>query len=368
MSSRLRIVADRNIPLVAEAFADLGEVVTLPQQALTREAVRGADLLLTRSTVKVGPALLEGSRVRFVATATIGTDHLDVAWLGDRGIAWASAPGSNAGSVVQWWAAALLALGVDPAETRVGVVGVGQVGGRIARLCAHLAETAGAPPPLLCDPPRARREGGDFVALDALLAQADLVTLHVPLERRGADATYHLIGPGRLPSRVRLVNASRGEVVASEAVPEGAALDVFEGEPSPHAEVVTRCRVATAHIAGHSVDGKVNGTRMVYEAACAFLGRAPTWRPALPPPPVVAVSTRGKPDAAILLEAMAAGYRVDADDAALRRIVALPPAERAPAFIAFRQSYPERRELDLDRLALTPPRPDLAERLRALRA
>jgi erythronate-4-phosphate dehydrogenase len=361
----MRIVADRNIPGVAEAFARFGEVITLSSAALTREAVREADLLFVRSTVKVGPALLEGSRVRFVATATIGIDHLDVAWLEAQGIAWASAPGSNAPSVLQWFAAALARaarhLGRDVGALRVGVVGVGAVGGRVARLLRAVSRETGGPAPLLCDPPRARAEGSGaepegLIALDALLAEADVVTLHVPLTRGGEHPTAALFDRARLramrPGAV-LVNAARGEIVDGAALLEaldrghlaGAFLDCLPGEPTPDPALVARALVATPHIAGHSLDGKYAGTRMVYEAACAFLGVAPEWTPPLPPAPPITVDTTGLSPAAAIVDAVRAGYALDDDDAALRRIVALPEGERAAAFRAYREAYPPRREL-----------------------
>ena len=274
----MRIVADANIPYLHDAFGPLGEVVTLPAKELGRAAVLDADLLLVRSTIRVNAALLEGSRVRFVATATIGIDHLDTAWLDGAGIRWTSAPGSNADSVVQWLAAALARV-PDVAGRQLGIVGVGNVGGRVERLFRALD----VKPPLLCDPPRARREGAaGFVTLDEILERCDLVTLHVPLTRSGADATFHLVDARRLRPDAVLVNACRGEVLdtaSALAVANPLVLDVFEGEPTPDPRLVARALVATPHIAGHSLDGKANGTKMIYDAACAFLGVAPTWTP-----------------------------------------------------------------------------------------
>ncbi|HWE31349.1 MAG TPA: 4-phosphoerythronate dehydrogenase, partial [Polyangia bacterium] len=285
----LRIVADANIPYLHDAFGALGEVVTMPSRELSRDTVKEADLLLVRSTIRVNEALLANSRVRFVATATIGIDHLDAAWLDGAGIRWASAPGSNADSVVQWFAAALTTMSArvpDVAHRQLGIVGVGNVGSRIERLFRALD----VKPPLLCDPPRARREGGGaFVALDEILERCDLVTLHVPLTRSGEDATFHLVDVRRLRKNAVLVNACRGEVLDSEsalAVDNMLLLDVFEREPTPDPRLIARAALATPHIAGHSLDGKANGTKIIYEAACAFLGIAPTWRPrsSLPPP------------------------------------------------------------------------------------
>ena len=277
-------MSDRNIPFVAEAFAELGTVVTMPAAEIDAASLRDADLLLCRTTIKVGPALLEGSKVRFVATATIGTDHLDLPYLAARGIPWASAPGSNADSVALWWAAAMATLcrkrAIDITALRIGVVGVGHVGKRIAALARALG-----PAPILCDPPRARAEGFGFTELDALLAASDVISLHVPLSDEGVDRTRGLITAARLaalrPGTI-LINACRGEIVDGAALTISLAsgqvrgvLDVFPGEPSPDPALIAAAELATPHIAGHSLDGKVNGTDAIYRAACAFLGRPP---------------------------------------------------------------------------------------------
>jgi erythronate-4-phosphate dehydrogenase len=351
------IVSDRNIPFVEEVFAELGTVRTLPAAEIDAAAVRDADLLLCRTTIKVGPALLEGSKVRFVATATIGTDHMDLAWLEAQGIKWASAPGSNADSVALWWACALAILGkktgIDITALRVGVVGVGHVGKRIARLASALGHA-----PLLCDPPRARAEGaGGFVALDELIARADLISLHVPLTKDGDDATLGFIDAARMDRLRRgsiLLNACRGEVVDSAALITAsgrgvhAILDVFTGEPTPDPASVAAAVIATPHIAGHSLDGKVNGTDMVYRAACAFLGRTPSIdvRSLLPPidDAPQRVDSEGKSDAEVLHAALLPHYDLLRDDAALREILTKPQAERGPAFRTYRDRYPIHRE------------------------
>ncbi len=343
----MRIVADRNISLVEDAFAELGEVVAVPSAAIDRARVAEADLLLVRSTVRVDEALLAGSRVRFVATATIGTDHLDVKYLEQSGIAWASAPGSNAPSVAEWWTAALLAAAQqksrDPFGLRYGIVGVGNVGSRVEKVARAFGEVR------LCDPPRARREAGDFVALDDLLPEVDVLTLHVPLERTGPDRTIDLIDArrlARLPRGAWVINAARGDVLDGDALllalesgAVGAALlDVWAREPTPDRRLVTAATIATPHIAGHSLDGKVAGTRMIYQAACRFLQRAPTWRPMLPPRAPIEVDGG-------LGAVFDAHYPIVADDRALRAAALLSDEEYGRAFSRYRQSYPERREL-----------------------
>jgi len=356
----MRIVADANIPYLHDAFGPLGEVVTMPSRQLSPEAVKEADLLLVRSTIRVNEALLAGSRVRFVATATIGIDHLDTAWLDGAGIRWTSAPGSNADSVVQWFAAAMTRV-PDVAERQLGIVGVGNVGSRIERLFRALD----VKPPLLCDPPRARREGSDaFVSLDEILERCDLVTLHVPLTRSGEDATFHLLDARKLRKDAVLVNACRGEVLDTEsalAVDNTLLLDVFEGEPAPDPRLVARAAIATPHIAGHSLDGKANGTKMIYDAACAFLGVAPAWSPrdSLPPPPGPIVIDRRDDGVAAALQAVAAGYDVAADDSALRAFA------DGTAFRSYREKYPERRELDGRPVRFTRPLVDVIRMLNA---
>jgi erythronate-4-phosphate dehydrogenase len=375
----MRIVADANIAYVRDAFARFGDVVTLPSAELTRAAVRDAELLLTRSTVKVNRALLEGSRVRFVATATIGIDHLDTRFLDEAGIRWASAPGSNADSVVQWLAAALARVR-DLPRRQLGIVGVGNVGGRVERLWRALD----VPPPLLCDPPRARREAAtnsvagatnsvaagatNFVALDEILARCDLVTLHVPLTREGEDATVRLLDARKLRRDAVLINACRGEVLDTESalvVDNLLLLDVLSGEPTPDARLVTRAALATPHIAGHSLDGKVNGTKMIHDAACAFLGVTPTWSPrdSLPPAGAPVVIDRGDDGVAAVLQAVAAGYDPAVDDAALRAIVA--GGDDGTKFRRYRDHYPERRELDGRVVRFVEPLPDAIRMLNA---
>ena len=373
----MRILADRNIPYVKEAFAPLGDVEVVSADGIVPGAVKDAELLLVRSTVRVDRALLEGSRVRFVGTATIGFDHLDLDALSALRVAWAAAPGSNAASVAQWWASALLTScerrGVDPARLTIGIVGVGAVGSLIERFARALTGRA----PLLCDPPRARREGGAFVGLDPILAGCDVVTLHVPLERTGEDATFRLLDARRLEAMragAWLVNASRGEVVDGEALFGALAagrvealLDVYPAEPRPSPELISRAMIATPHIAGHSLDGKAQGTLDLYRAACRFLDRRPEWQPPLPPPPApVPVATAGLADAAIALTALRTLWRIEDDDAAMRRIVTAPDPARA--FREYRSSYPIRREPKVLSVALAPPRASAAALLQSLGA
>jgi erythronate-4-phosphate dehydrogenase len=368
------IVADENIPFAREVFAPLGEVRTLGGRAMTPEVVRDAELLLVRSVTKVNRELLEGSRVRFVATATIGFDHVDRAYLDERGIAFASAPGSNAQSVAEYVCAALLVLEARQ-KTRLSggvlaVIGVGNVGARVARVGRTLGMDV-----LLNDPPRARSEGSDeFVTLNEACAKADVITFHVPLARGGSDPTFHLIDEAllaRLKPGATLINSSRGGVQVGAALKEAKrsgrlralVLDVFEGEPAIDAELADAADLMTPHIAGYSYDGKVAGTRMIYEAACRFLARAAPWPDGIPPREELLTAL----DAPALIEAVRASYDIEVDDERLRVVLDDASAEtRAQGFDRLRKGYPRRREFANWTVRLTPAQRALEPQLKAL--
>ncbi len=362
-----QILADENIPYVREAFAELGEVRTMPGRDMSAADVRHTDLLLVRSITKVNRDLLEGSGIRFVATATIGEDHIDKDYLNEKGIAFSSAPGCNANSVAQYITCALNELAKANRfafkDMRLGIVGVGNVGSRVYRCAKALGMTC-----LLNDPPLARKTGDPKYRPIEELYDCNILTLHVPLTKEGPDATAHLVDYGflqRLKPGVMLINTSRGPVVDGKALQraldEGhvraAVLDVWEGEPSVDVELLKRVFIGTPHIAGYSFDGKVNGTRQIYEAACAFLGVPATWDPAplLPSSPCPHMTVDG--NAAImdiLHQALVPIYDILGDDAAMRRLIDLPEAEQGAFFDRLRKEYPRRREFHNTRIKVLP--------------
>lgn len=274
MAADIKVVVESHVPYVAAALAGHARVTSLAPEDITPAAVRDADALVVRTRTRCDARLLDGSRVTLVGTATIGTDHIDMDYCASRGITVASAPGCNAPAVAQWVTGTLRALGatVRPAASRpltLGVVGVGHVGSIVARWAARLGYDV-----LLCDPPRAAREGGAFVALDEVLESADIITLHVPLSRDGRDATYHMIDGAAL-SRARrcrlLLNAARGPVCDTQALLDtrgdmALAIDCWEHEPLLSLPLLRRAAVATPHIAGYSIEGKQRGAAMVLEA------------------------------------------------------------------------------------------------------
>ena len=375
----MKIVADANIPLLEEAFGPLGDVVALGADEITPDRVADADALLVRSVTRVDARLLDGSRVRFVATATIGLDHIDQDGLASRGIGFASAQGSNARSVAEYVLAALAVLaarrGVRMTEQVLGIVGVGNVGGRLARMAEGLGMTV-----LRNDPPLARRTGDPrYAPLDAL-AGADVVTFHVPLAREGPDATFHMINEpllARLKRGVTVINTSRGAVADTGALKAAigsgrlgpVVLDVWEHEPAIDAELLARVDLATPHVAGYSYDGKVNGTRMVLAALCRHFGLERDWDPAprmpRPPCPHVALPAGLTVDEAVR-RAMLAAYDIEADDARLREMLRMPADGRGGYFTSLRRAYPVRREFPETTVELPAPDPDVEAALRAL--
>jgi len=353
----MKIIADENIPFAREAFGRLGEIVTVKGRAINRDTIRDAEALIVRSVTRVNADLLDGTAVRFVATATIGFDHADVEYLQKRRIGFASAPGSNANSVAEYIIAGLLVLarrgGFRLEDKTMGVVGVGNVGSRVVRKAEALGMKV-----LQNDPPLQSQTGDPrFLPLHALL-EADILTFHVPLTKTGPDATYHMIDDrflDRFNVGTILINTSRGAVADSEAVVRaaesgrlgGLILDVFENEPNINPALVARADIATSHIAGYSFDGKVNGTAMVYRAACEFFGRPAEWDPAtaMPEPPYPRLAARTDcDDEDALRDLVLTVYDIEGDDQRLRKILELPSSEQGIYFDRLRKTYPIRRE------------------------
>ena len=293
----MKIVIDEKIPYIKGVFESWADVVYSPGRAIDTRMVADADALIVRTRTKCDRRLLEGSKVKIVASATIGFDHLDTAWLEKAGIRWVNAPGCNSGSVMQYITAALFLLATRHAlhlpSLTLGVVGVGNVGSKVVRVAKAIGLKV-----LQNDPPRQRREGGkEYLPLEILLAESDILTLHVPLTLEGEDTTWHLVNSSSLALLKRnsiIINTSRGEVVDNtalrvaleERVLLGAVLDVWEGEPETDRRLVELVDVATPHIAGYSVDGKANATvNSVREVSAALNIPLNDWSPdSLPQP------------------------------------------------------------------------------------
>jgi len=353
------IVADENIPLLDDFFGDIGEIRRVEGRTLTRAQVADADILLVRSVTRVDRELLEGSRVRFVGTATIGTDHIDSGWLREQSIGFAAAPGCNASSVAGYVLSVISLFAEhhnieDWSDLSVGIVGVGNVGGRLARTLERLGFRT-----CRCDPPRQEHESEpeNFASLSEALS-CDIVSLHTPLSYDTPYETYHMISANelqRMGSRQLLINTGRGEVVDSGALLERlqqdsapmVALDVWEQEPAISPELVEKVWLATPHIAGYSLEGKMQGTEMIYQALCRYLG-LPVRKKAgqfMPEPALnkVSFTSSAREDEAIRI-ALRACYDPRGDDVRLRQAMVGGPEDRSSAFDRLRRDYPVRRE------------------------
>ncbi|WP_313450297.1 4-phosphoerythronate dehydrogenase PdxB [Stutzerimonas kunmingensis] len=377
----MHILADENIPLVDQFFAGFGEIRRMPGRSINRAALENVDVLLVRSVTRVDREMLEGSAVRFVGTCTIGTDHLDLDYFEQAGIEWASAPGCNARGVVDYVLGSLLALsevrGEALARRRFGVVGAGEVGGRLLEVLRGLGWDV-----RVCDPPRQVREAGDFVSLDEILAECDVISLHTPLTLGGDWPTFHLFDQARL-SRLRpgtwLINASRGAVVDNAALRDlllqrpdlEAVLDVWEGEPQVDVALAGLCRIATPHIAGYSLDGKLRGTAQIYAALCAARGVEPAIELAqlMPGPALTELVFASSAEPAEMQATLCrAVYDPRRDDADFRRSLLGNEAQRRAGFDLLRKQYPPRREIDGLKVRIGGHNPALATIVEALGA
>ncbi len=353
----MNILIDSKTPFGIEAFQHLGKVTTAASHEIDNKLIRDKELLVARSETKVNRELLERTRVRFVGTTTIGTDHVDVDYLSSRGIGFASAPGCNANSVKEYVVAALLTLAVRHGFSlkgmTLGIVGVGNIGSKMVGAARALGMEV-----LQNDPPLQRQTGDPrFVSLDEAL-KSDIITIHVPLTKQG-DATFHLFDEntiGRMRKSAFLINTSRGAVVKTAAIKQalenrsiaGAVLDVWEEEPNIDLELLNLVDIATPHIAGYSFDGKVNAVQMISTAACEFFKCRERW--SVPPTggeipcptAVVEKGLKGLEDS--LLRTIAQCYDIEKDDERLRDIGTIAPRERGKFFSRLRAEYPLRRE------------------------
>ena len=376
----MRIIADENIPHVAQCFSPIGQVSTAGGREITPELVAKADILLVRSISRVDERLLANSRVRFVGTATIGFEHIDTEYLAANNIGFASAPGSNATSVAEYIVAALLSVCRKKRITlegkSIGIVGVGNVGSRVEKMAKALQMEV-----LLNDPPLQRQTADPkYLPLEDLYG-CDFITLHTPLTLEGIDKTYHLADEkffAALKTGCIFLNTARGAVtdtttlkaaISSEKL-GGAVIDVWENEPNIDIELLRMVDISTPHIAGYSLDGKVAGTIMIYEAACECFGLEPKYsvEDFLPEPQIKQINMDTGPTDAeqTLNEIVQQVYCINRDDFNTREIATLPPEARPKLFDDLRKTYPERREFHNTAVALKDRQSPLARKLRRI--
>lgn len=272
----MKIVADQNIPLLHEFFADIGNVVSLPGREITRNDLVDCSILIVRSITPVNQALLDGTPVKFVGTCTIGVDHIDTDYLDQQGIIWANAPGCNANAVVQYVFSAMAALMPDWQHKTIGIIGCGSIGKRLHRRFKQLDVKVKCHDPFLNS-----TQQDDLVSFEEVL-NSDVISCHTPLTKTGEHPTYHLLNKHayqKIPAGSLIINSCRGGVLDEQALLEiqpekqfKLAIDVWENEPELNFTFLDKVQIATPHIAGYTLEGRENGTSMVYQALVQFLG------------------------------------------------------------------------------------------------
>jgi erythronate-4-phosphate dehydrogenase len=371
----MKIIADENIIFVDEAFSELGEVHLYAGREITNALLKDADVLLVRSVTEVNADLLEGTNVKFVGTATIGTDHIDAGYLAEKGIFFIDARGCNSDAVAEYVFTVLLNISNEQKFTlkgkSIGVVGVGNIGSRIVRLAGVLGMKV-----LQNDPPLKRKTGEKhFLELKDLM-NVDIITFHVPLNMQGEDRTYHLFDYEKINSLkdgAIIINASRGPVIVNSSLEEfieekkfTAVLDVWENEPEINMHLLQKIRFGTPHIAGYSFEGKVNGTVILYNALCGFLNKKPVWLPKIPPVEnsLIRINGNSSPEKE-LYKAVNHVYNISSDDNNIRGISKVDNPGKY--FDNLRKKYNLRREFPNYVVDINPYNEDMAYLFRSFR-
>ncbi|TSA30274.1 MAG: 4-phosphoerythronate dehydrogenase, partial [Ignavibacteriales bacterium] len=353
----MKIVVDENIPQAREAFDSLGEVIFSNGRKISNELLVDADVLLVRSITNVNEKLLTGTNVKFVATATAGTDHVDKEYLIRNKIAFADAAGCNSFSVAEYLIAALSNIFSNNNFSfngkSLGIVGIGNVGNKVVCFAKALGFNVKQN-----DPPIERKFGDkDFVTLKDIL-QCDIISFHVPLTHSGIDKTYHLLNDknlNQIKSETVLINTSRGEVVDNKALKKRlqnkndliTVLDVWENEPNIDFELLEKVNLCSAHIAGYSLEGKINGTEIIYDKLCSFLGITPNWKAKYPAisNSIITIDRRSSLEE-LLKDIIEQIYTIENDDKLLREGINLEKQFRPTHFDDLRKNYPVRREFN----------------------
>jgi erythronate-4-phosphate dehydrogenase len=369
----MKFVIDDKIPFIKGILEPFAEVIYLPGSKINHAAIKDCDALVIRTRTECNSELLESTNVKFIATATIGYDHIDTGWCEANGIEWTNAAGCNSSSVQQYIASTLVylskKLNFKFEDRTIGVVGVGNVGKKIVRLAEILGMRV-----VLNDPPLARQRGPcGYVSLEGLIHEADIISLHVPLTYTGEDKTNHLIDEDilkKLNPGTILINSSRGEVVDNSALKaafksgiiKNAVLDVWENEPNIDLDLLDKLDIATPHIAGYSVDGKANGTAMSVRSVSKFFNLGiDYWFPEnlpLPDERIIRIDAKNKTLQEVISEAITFTFDVKSDDERLRN----KPGE----FEIQRGSYPPRREFPVFSVELNNGTAEMEERLKEL--
>jgi erythronate-4-phosphate dehydrogenase len=352
----LRLLVDENIAFADKAFSQFGKVKLLPGREITNSSLKDTDVLVVRSITNVDEELLKNTPVKFVGTATIGTDHIDLEYLSNKDIFFADAKGCNAYAVAEYVFAALLNLAVkfdfSLKDKSIGIVGVGNVGSKVAAFTEAFGMKV-----LLNDPPLQRSaDKRNFVKLDEIL-NCDIISLHTPLNIDGFDKTYHLLNSNNLnmlKDTAIIINTSRGAVINNldllstiERKNIKVVLDVWEKEPDISVELLKKVLIGTPHIAGYSYEGKVNGTKMIYDSLCEFLGMEKKFSFDLPAPLNSILCFINSDKIETVMENIVSNiYSIKNDDIKMREMISMKKGKRIEYFDLQRKNYPKRREFN----------------------
>ncbi len=352
----MRIVVDENISLGKEAFEKLGDVELIHGRKIENKNLIDADALIVRSITKVNEDLLKNTKVKFVGTTTIGTDHIDKEYLTRNKIHFAYSPGCNSFAVTEYVYSAITHLlnkySLDIEKMSIGIVGFGNIGTKVGSIAKALDLKV-----IINDPPLQRKNNNkNFSTLEEAL-KCDIVTFHVPLNLEGIDRTVHLLNKENISlikENAILINASRGPVIDNRMLKKRlleknnifVVLDVWENEPDYDIDLLKLIELGTPHIAGYSFEGKLNGTIMIYQQLCEFLKVKPTWKPKLPivKNNVIDLSEKKK-NIEILSTIFNRSYEVKKDDLLLREAFGFTKEEKIKHFDSLRKNYRLRREL-----------------------
>lgn len=350
----MKLIVDENIAFAEEAFSQFGDVLLIGGRQITNDFLLNADALIVRSITNVDENLLQNTNIKFVGTATIGTDHIDNNYLDENNIAFADAKGCNANSVAEYVFTALLKIAVDNNLTlknkTIGIIGVGNIGSRVVKCAEVLGLKV-----YKNDPPKQRAgKGSNYFSLEEAL-QADIVTLHVPLNKTGIDKTFYLLDEKKLnkiKKNAIIINSSRGAVVDNKALLNiidkkhfKVILDVWEGEPLINTDLLQKVLVGSSHVAGYSLEGKVNGTKMIYDALCRITNQQNGWEPKLPTVEknIIDISPPKNLEEKLCL-IFKQIYNIEKDDSEMRKMIEMDNDSKGAHFDKLRKEYPLRRE------------------------
>ena len=353
----MKIIVDENIPFGREAFENFGEVKLFNGREIDSSNCKNVDALIVRSITKVNEELLNNSKVKFVGTTTIGTDHIDQNYLSKSNIDFSSAAGCNSYSVAEYVFSSLSIIvnnkNLNFNKLSIGVVGYGNIGKKVVSIAEALGMHV-----VVNDPPLQRTTNQrNFSTLEEAL-KCDIITFHVPLNKSGIDKTIHLLNEENInliKEEAILINSSRGPVVSNEALKIelenrnniSTVFDVWETEPNYDSELLKLVSIGTPHIAGYSYEGKVNGTVMIYKALSKHLGVNPNWKPNLEEVVNNKIESVGiDTEENLLLKIFGKSYNIIEDDTLLREGLNLPLNKRSEHFDRLRKKYKIRRELN----------------------